>query len=259
MSRTAPRASALALVTLSLALHGCGGGAGEPPATAASAPRASTAPASSGTGAASAKTAPDEKVGPVEVPTTCETVDGYCLPPARFTKKLCSSFNPDIALSMFAKGSPWTRGYLKMNVDAVNASGGVSSGDKLVFDEEVLVLIRRKADTGGMQVSGAGGGFDVLRWDGTCATLAGEELTTQAPPKAKHPKLKWQDLSEATQTKLLEDAKIAKINGDRRKECKGVTIGAVSDKCVKAVDALSLAIVDWVRAGGSVPPPAALP
>lgn len=258
MQRTAPRAPALALLAASLALPACGGGAAEPAATPASEPRPAAATPDPGAPATAAKEAP-EKAGPVEVPTTCETVDGFCLPPARFTKKLCASFHPDVALAMFAKGTPWTRGYLRMNVDAVNASGGMSSGDKLVFDEEVLVLVRRKADTGGMQVSGAGGGFDVLRWDGTCATLSAEEMTTQAPPKAKHPKLKWQDLGEATQGKLLEDAKIAKINTDRRKECKGVTIGAVSDKCVKAVDALSLAIVDWVRQGGSVPLPPALP
>jgi hypothetical protein len=258
MHRTARRTAVPSLL-LALGLAACGGAA-EPaasPEAGAAAPSASPAPPRSG-GDGAAKEAP-EKEGPMAVPTTCETKDGDCLPPARFAKKLCAGFHPDVALAMFAKGTPWTRGYLRMNVDAVNASGGVSSGDKLVFDEEVLVLVRRRADTGGMQVSGAGGGYDVLRWDGTCATLSGEELTTNPPPKPKHPKLKWQDLGDATHAKLLEDETIAKINKDRRRECKGVTIGAVSDKCVKAVDALSLAIVSWVRAGGSVPPPPALP
>ncbi len=242
-------------LSLSLSLAACGGGA-EPAATPAPEKAAAAAPPPARADAA----APAEKAGLVEVPTTCETRDGYCLPPPRFVKKLCSAFQPDLALSMFTKGTPWTRAYLKGDVDAVNASGGVSSNDKLVFDEEVLVMIRRKADAGGMQVSGAGDGFDVLRWDGTCATLSGGELTLTAPPKSpKNPKLKWQDLAETTQTKLIEDVKIAKINTERRKECKGVTMGDVSTKCVKAVDALSLAIVEWVRAGGAVPPPAALP
>ena len=48
-----------------------------------------------------------------------------------------------VALALFAKSSPWTRGYLKGDVEAWNASGGVSSGDKLLFDEEVIVLVRR--------------------------------------------------------------------------------------------------------------------
>jgi len=252
-------AHTVALVTFSAAasagLFACGG---TPPA-ATPADAGNEGPKSAQPAAPAKAEAPREQAGPAEVPTACEAADGYCLPPPRFVKKLCGGFHPDIALAMFAKGSPWTRGYLKMNVEAVNASGGVSSGDKLVFDEEVLVMIRRKADTGGMQVSGGGDSFDVLRWDGSCATLAGEELTTTAPPKAKHPKLKWQDLGEGTQAKLVEDPAIAKINGERRKECKGVTIGEVSTKCVKAVDALSLAIVGWVRGGGSVPPPAALP
>ena len=37
------------------------------------------------------------------------------------------------------------------------------------------------------------------------------------------------------------------------------TLGDVSDKCVKAVDQLSAAIVTYVRGGGAVPPPAPLP
>jgi hypothetical protein len=245
----------LALALVLLSLSACGGA--PEPAASPEAPAAAAAPAKPKEEAAAPAA---EKAGPVEVPTTCTTTDGYCLPPPRFVKKLCSAFQPDLALAMFAKGTPWTRAYLKGDVDAVNASGGVSSNDKLVFDEEVLVMIRRKADAGGMQVSGAGDGFDVLRWDGTCATLSGGEITLTAPPKsAKNPKLKWQDLAETTQTKLLEDPKIAKINTERRKECKGVTMGEVSVKCVKAVDALSLAIVSWVRGGGTVPAPATLP
>ena len=164
-----------------------------------------------------------------------------------------------MALALFAKASPWTRGYLKGDVEAWNASGGVSSGDKLLFDEEVIVLVRRVSDAGGIQVSGAGSSFDVLRWDGTCATLSDGEMTTKAPPKPKAAKLKWKDLGEALQTKLIEDAGVAKINAERKKECKGVTMGDVNAKCVKAVDALSLAIVAYVRQGGDVPKPAALP
>ena len=42
---------------------------------------------------------------------------------------------------MFGKGTPWTRGYLRREVEAWNASGGVSSNDsKLALDEEVVTL-----------------------------------------------------------------------------------------------------------------------
>lgn len=240
--------------TLLLALAGCGG-AKEPakaPAPASDAPTAETS------AKPEAKAAP-AAAGPAELPASCEAKEGYCMPPASYVKKLCSGFHPEVALAMLGKGTPWTRGYLKMDVDAVNASGGVSSGDKLLFDEEVIILIRRKADTSGIQVSGGGDGFDVLRWDGTCATLSGEELTTKAPPKPKNAKLLWKDVPDAAQAKLLDDAAIAKINGNRKRECKGVTLGNVSDKCVKAVDQLSAAIVTYVRGGGAVPTPAAIP
>jgi hypothetical protein len=112
-------------------------------------------------------------------------------------KELCGGFYPDVALVMFAKESPWTRAYLTRDVQAWNASGGASSADKLVFDEEVLVLFHREVDQGGVVVSGASGGYDVLRWDGSCASLAGEELTQKRPPKAKSARIVWKSLSLA--------------------------------------------------------------
>lgn len=242
----------LARFSMGMGLAACGGSK-PPPAPPPAAPAAAPAAEPSAKADAPAKSAP------AEFPTSCETKEGYCLPPAKFGKKLCGGFHPEVALAMFQKGTPWTRGYLKGDVEAVNASGGSSSGDKLVFDEEVIFVVRRKADAGGVQVSGAGDGFDVLRWDGTCATLQAGEITTQAPPKPKNAKLLWKDVPEAAQTKLLEDASIAKVNGVRKKECKGVTLGDVSDKCVKAVDQLSAAIVTYVRGGGAVPTPAAIP
>lgn len=191
------------------------------------------------------------------VPTTCETKDGLCMPSPKFTKKLCGGMNPDVALAMHKKGTPFTRGYLKGTVDAWNASGGASSADKLVFDEEVIVLLARKNETG-IQVSGASASYDVLRWDGTCATLSSEELTMSVPPKPKNAKVVWKDFSEAAQEALLGDPNIAKLNKERRDECKGASIGEVSKKCVALVDKLSEAIVAFVRNGGEVPAPAKL-
>lgn len=179
------------------------------------------------------------------------------MPPAAFVKRLCEDVNPDLALVYLRKDSPFTRGYLTRNTDAWNASGGASSQDKLMFDEEVIVLAVRSNKTG-IQVSGSSGGYDVLRWDGSCATLSGEEITFKAPPKAKHAKLEWKTFSDASQAALLEDASIAKINKERRDECKGVTMGDVSKSCVKAVDQLSDAIAAFVRNGGEVPTPKTL-
>ena len=84
-------------------------------------------------------------------------------------------------------------------------------------------------------------------------------MTLTAPPtKAKAAKILWQSLSDATQAALLADAGIAKLNKERRDECKGATSGDVSKKCVKLVDGLGAAITDYVRNGGEIPAPAKL-
>lgn len=250
------RSRAAALV-VALCATSCGATtAGEPQAAAGrseepsqASPDATAAPAKGSSDAA--------REDGATVPKDCKQSGELCLPPAAFTKRLCSGMNPDVALAFFRKGTPFSRAYMKMNVDAWNASGGASSADKLVFDEEVIILLARKNETG-IQVSGASGGYDVLRWDGTCATLSAEEVTLNVPPKPKNAKVLWKDFSEQTQNALLGDPNIAKLNKERRDECKGASIGEVSKKCVTLVDKLSEAIVSYVRNGGEVAPPAKL-
>ncbi len=237
---------------VSLFLTACGG-AKEPAPVAP--PVASAAPE-----VAREKLVDPEEAPSTELPSACATTDDkICLPPKSFVKRLCAGFFPDTALAMFKKGSPWTRAYLRMNVEAWNASGGMSSSDKLVFDEEVLIVAHRGADAGGMQVSGSTGSYDVLRWDGTCASLMGEEVTTKAAPAPKHARIPWKSLDDKIKEALMNDAKIGKIAADRKKECKGATSGDVSLKCVKADDGLVGAVVDFVRGGGAIPQPTKLP
>jgi hypothetical protein len=245
------------LVTVGLSVCACGGSA-PPPLSASDAPIVPDAPVPVPVASAT----PDAKkdTGPEPMPTTCEKKGDVCSPPFKWVKRLCGGFYPDVALAMFAKDSPWTRGYLTRDTQAWNASGGESSSDKLVYDEEVLVLAHKEADTGGMVVSGSSGGYDVLRWDGTCASLAGEEVTTRVPPnRAKAAKIAWKSLDLKVRDALAADERIGKIDATRRKECKGVTLGDVSDKCEKADKQLATAIVDFVRKGGTLPPPGKLP
>lgn len=228
--------------------------------TEATTPESETTAEPTGTSTeAATSSAPKEKEDKLPaVVTTCEKNGDICVPPLAFVKKLCANVNPDLALVYFRKGSPFSRGWLTRNTEVFNAFGGSSSQDKLFFDEEVIVVNVRAANTTGIQVSGASGGYDVIRWDGSCASLPGEELTFKAPPKSKNAKLEWKTYSDDSQNALLNDANIAKINKQRRDECKGVTIGDVSKACVKAVDQLSEAIVAFVREGGEVPVPKAL-
>jgi hypothetical protein len=175
-------------------------------------------------------------------------------------KRLCGGFYPDVALTMMGKGTPWQRAYLRVkSVEAWNASGGMSSAEKIVFEEELLILAHREANTGGIQVSGAGGSYDVLRWDGTCASLQEEEVALRGSSTPKFAKIPWKNLDEKVRDALTADDKIGKVYAERRRECKGATMGDVSAKCQKADDMLSKVVVDYVRAGGSVPAPAKLP
>jgi hypothetical protein len=209
---------------------------------------------------AAASDSEKEEAASTELPTTCAKKDGdMCTPPKAFVDRLCQQSNPAAALALFKKGSPWTRGYLRGKTKAWNASGGASDQNELEFDEEVLVLRQRAADLGGMQVSGAGGGFDALRWNGNCVTLSKEEVTLSNPPKPKSAKVEWRLLDDKMRDAMRNDDKVNKAYQARQKECKGATMGTVSDKCVKFDNALSDAIVEYVRNGGEVPKPDKLP
>jgi hypothetical protein len=193
------------------------------------------------------------------VPKECVKKEGTCLPPKGFVQKLCAASYPSVALYMFANRSPWARGYLRGRTKAWNASGGASDNGWLEFDEEVLVLVERKADLGGMQVSGAGASYDALRWDGSCVTLSSEEMTLDKPPSPKSAKVEWRFLDDNVQEALRADGKVNEAYLARRKECKGATSGEVSMKCVKADQQLSDAIVRLLRGGASLPEPTKLP
>ncbi len=237
----------------------CGGHKREPASGATPVEAKSSEPASVQPKPAAADTGEKEEADSKELPTECTKKGDMCLPPVGFVKRLCQGNFPSIALSMFKKETPWTRGYMTRKTKAWNASGGAASSDELEFDEEVLVLRHRSDDLGGMQVSGAGGGYDALRWNGSCVTLAKEELTLKNPPKAKNARVEWRLIDDPMREAMRNDAKLDKAYKDRQKECKGATMGTVSDKCVKLDTALSDAIVAHVRSGGDVGKPARMP
>jgi hypothetical protein len=181
-----------------------------------------------------------------------------CSPDPKFVKRLCNGKFPSIGLYLFSNPA-WTRGYLTRRTQAWNASGGASDSGWVEFDEEVLILYARVADTGGMQVSGAGGSFDALRWDGSCVTLQSEEVTMSKAPAPKNPPIDFRYLDDDTQEALRKDDKVNAAWLARRKECKGATSGEVSLKCVKADADLTKTVIAFVRGGGTIPEPKKLP
>src|SRR5262249_18049654 len=112
---------------------------------------------------------------------------------------------------------------------------------------------------GGMVVSGATGSYDVLGWDGHCASLMGEEVSTKAPASPKNARIPWRSLGEPVRDALVADEKVGKVAVERKKECKGQTMGEVSGKCEKIDTQLSAAIVAYVGSGGPLPLPSKLP
>ena len=193
------------------------------------------------------------------LPTKCHKAADPCVPPPKFVQGLCSDTYSAVALHLFAPSAPWAKAYLKGKVKAWNASGGVSDNEAwLEFDEEV-VLLKKRGGPEGIQVSGAEGGYDALRWDGSCVTLDASEVTLSAPPRPKAAKVEWRFLDGATQDALRANETVTEAYRTRRQECKGAVSGTVSKKCVVADEALSQAIVDHVRKGGALGTPERMP
>ncbi|MDI3289630.1 hypothetical protein [Polyangium sp. 15x6] len=251
-SRRSAWCSVLGAAALAIALSGCGGST-EPAKDASQEKPAPKVEPSDGLDA------PKEES--VAFPTACANEGSdLCVPPSAFVQRLCAAGMPEMALALFAKGTPWVRGYLARATEAWDASGGPSSSNKLEFEEEVIILVKRAPNTGGMVVSGASGGsYDVLRWNGNCASLQAEEIRMRVPPEPLHAEIPWRKLDDDVQKALLEDEKIATRAAEHKKECKGVSAGQTNPKCDKAQKALGKAIVAFVRRGGALPPPPKLP
>ena len=85
------------------------------------------------------------------------------------------------------------------------------------------------------------------------------ELRFDSPPKPKHAPVVYRFLEDGTQEALGKSDKLANAVLDRKKECKGATMGNVSAKCEQIDKKLNDLIVDAVRGGAEVPVPAKHP
>ncbi len=206
------------------------------------------APSEASTGETSVRA--EDTSASASIPTTCEGGADGCVMAFAAAKKVCAGGRPEVALALFARGTPWRRAYVAVRqADAFSGLGGPTSDEKLIFDEELLVLRERKPDLGGMSVSGVGPSYDMVRWDGTCATLSAGEVTFRKPPKARHAVIPWRNLDDNAKAALMKDGAVSKLATERRKECKGATMGEVSAKCEKADRGLNDAVVEAVRGG----------
>lgn len=190
-------------------------------------------------------------------PETCEE-GRTCTPPTAFAKEVCKGRYPGLAVRMFEKNTPWKRMYVQVeSMEAVNTYGGVTT-QNLVFTEEVLVLHYQSSDGGGIKIGGASD-VDVLRWDGTCATVREELLSEHRMPTIKNATVTWRYLDPETQEGLLQ-AKYVKVRYDQQRTvCRKSSASNPTEPCRKATEKLNDAITVAVRGGIQLPDPGELP
>jgi len=181
------------------------------------------------------------------------------VPPPGWVKRLCDDVYPDVALNMFKPGTRWQRLYMLARAEPFNASGGASLlGDKLERGEEVIALKRRDND-GELQV-GDNSGYDVLRWNGACATIHDGDFARE-PPRGgvMHSKIEWRRLSLDVRKVLEAQPDISAAQNARRKACKGIGIGEVGKDCEVYDRKFMDEIIRYVQDGGKLPKPSRLP
>jgi hypothetical protein len=173
---------------------------------------------------------------------------------------VCHGRYPDLALYLFAKSTPWQRAYVKMQtLEPVNMYDGARSERWLEFGEEVLVLKRHGgAGKGGVQVSGPVD-LDILRLDGTCATVRQEFVAPYMTGAVQVARVVWKYVDPGIQEALLSDKAVARASEKERPACKGSTMKSPGAACDKAQKNLSDAIGIALRLGAAVPAPAKVP
>jgi hypothetical protein len=157
---------------------------------------------------------------------------------------VCSSKYPELALFLFSRGTPWQRLYVKAErVEPVNTYDGERSDRWLGFGEEVLIL-REHAPSASQKVVVSGpNDVDVLRWDGTCATIRKEMLVSYVPAPMDSVRIVWRYLDADVQQALLADELVVRAQDAERKNCKGSSVKHPSEACEKAMKRLTDVIV----------------
>jgi hypothetical protein len=201
-----------------------------------------------------------EAEAPPPIPTACAGDKGDCLPPVPFAEAVCHGRYPDLALYLFAKGTPWQRAYVKVEtIEPVNMYEGARSDRYLTFGEEVLILKRHgNGGKSAVQVSGPVD-LDILRLDGTCATVRQEFVVPYMTGAVQVGRVVWKYLDPGIQEALLADRGVARASEKERPACKGSTMKNPAAPCDKAQKNLSDAIGIALRLGAVVPPPAKVP
>jgi len=123
----------------------------------------------------------------------------------------------------------------------------------LTFGEEIIILrYKTGATEGGMQVSGTER-YEVLRWDGSCASLQeGEFVETVPKQQLRYIAPTWQRLGDKYRAALMQSSAVAEAEETRKADCKGLGLGR-PPKCHKAMEDLNRVVAEVVHDGFELP------
>ncbi len=248
-------ALAISLTTTAIAC-----GSAQPPPPDATPTPSATARASVAAAVESKAPLPAEPPAPEPrtLPTECAaSASDVCTPPKEFVNRLCLRKDQGIALTLFHKQTPWTRAYVRRDMEAWYVAAGRSKPAKLKYAEEVLIVSNRALPKGGIQVSGAGS-YDVYRWNGSCVSVMSDEVSLRSPATPDVALIRWKRLADDMRATLEKNQKILYRNKRRRKVCKRIGRQAMRS-CQYAEAALSRMIASYVRRGGQLPAPKKVP
>jgi hypothetical protein len=207
-----------------------------------------------------AKVAREEPRAQSELPRSCSSAGRHCVPPEDFVAALCQKKYPGVAIAMFEKSAPWQHVFVKVaDVAPVNVLGGPTGETRLEFLEEVVVLRRRVIQYGEMEVS-VPDSFDVLRLDGTCASLAEDEFMSHRPAvRPKYAPVVWQQIDGATREVLEQNERVEQAREGQYHACRGSFLGGGGVECREATQKLARAIMTVLGQGITLPAPNELP
>jgi hypothetical protein len=172
---------------------------------------------------------------------------------------VCRRKYPNLPPLLFAGRMPWKRLYVKAEwVEPVNPHGGEQSEAWMQFGEEVLLLRERAPSAKSVVVTGPAD-VDVLRWDGTCATVRRELLVDYVPGPMQSPRIIWKYLATELQEALLAHAVVSRARDVEKKACRDSSVSHPTPACDRAMRALTDAIVLAVRQNTALPTVEALP
>ena len=102
-------------------------------------------------------------------------------------------------------------------------------------------------------------GYDVLRWNGACATIHDGDFSADRPRNVVYSKLEWRQLSLPLRNLLEAEPDVSAAYEARRKACKGRNLGVVAAECESNDKALMEEVVRFVQSGAKLPRPNKMP